>query len=73
MNFAPPYLGLDMDYTLFKWHGPTLEYMEGGAMPSPGSQILLVVVLWRGKNRRSCTCQLHNVVERSMYIRVLRL
>ena len=62
-----------MDYTLFKWLAPTLEYMEGGGKPSPGSQMLVVAVLWRGKNRQSFTCQLHNIVERSIYIRVLRL
>ena len=64
-NFAPPYLGPDMDYTLFKWLAPTLEYMEGGGKPSPASQMLLVVVIWRGKNRRSCTCKIHNVIELS--------
>ena len=62
-NFAPPYLGPDMDYTLFKWLAPTLEYMEGGGKLSPGSQMLVVDVLQRGKNRRSFTCQLHNVAE----------
>jgi len=62
-----------MDYTLFKWLAPTLEYMEGRGKPSPGSQMVFVVVLWRGKNRRSCRCQLQNVIERSVYIRVLRL
>jgi len=52
-----------MNYTLFKWLAPTLEYMEGGGQPSPGSQMLLVAVIWRGKNRRSFTSSLQNVIE----------
>ena len=31
-------------------------------MPSPGSQMSLVIVLWRSKNRRSYRCLLHNIV-----------
>ena len=37
-----------MDYTLFKWLAPTLEYTEGGGKPSLGFQMLVVVVLYGG-------------------------
>ena len=69
-NFTPPYICPDMDYTLFKWLAPTLEYMEGGGKSSPGSQMLVVVVLWRGKSRRSFRCPLQNVIERFMQSKV---